>query len=92
MDLIEQREFLQFHKRLTRLHKGFKDWTTYLKLVVGNAWRRFQNIFFNWAYPGLFFVYFRLFKHKLQFLQKINVKISIQYTVPGLIFYHRHLA
>jgi len=28
----------------------------------------------KWAYPGLFFIYFRLFKHTLQFLQQINVK------------------
>ena len=39
----------------------------------------------NWANPGLFFIYFCLFKHTLQFLQQINVKIvmSIQYMVPG---------
>ena len=28
----------------------------------------------KWANPGLFFIYFRLFKHTLQFLQQINVK------------------
>ena len=31
-------------------------------------------VFLNWAKPGLFFIYFRLFKHTLQFLQQINVK------------------
>ena len=31
--------------------------------------------------PGLFFIYFRLFKHIFQFLQQTNVKI--QYMVPG---------
>ena len=40
-------------------------------------------LFLKWANPGLFFVYFRLFKHTLQFLQQINVKMSIQYTVLG---------
>ena len=29
---------------------------------------------YTWAKPGLFFIYFRLFKHTLQFLQQINVK------------------
>ena len=28
----------------------------------------------KWTNPGLFFIYFRLFKHKSQFLQQINVK------------------
>ena len=28
----------------------------------------------KWAIPGLFLIYFRLFKHTLQFLQQINVK------------------
>ena len=37
----------------------------------------------KWANPGLFFVYFRLFKQTLQFLQQINVKMSIQYPAPG---------
>ena len=42
-------------------------------------------IIFLWANPGLFFIYYRLFKHTLQFLQQINVKnvISIQCTVLG---------
>ena len=30
--------------------------------------------FLKWANPGLFFVYFRLFKQTIQFLQQINVK------------------
>ena len=29
---------------------------------------------FVWAIAGLFFVYFRLFKQTLQFIQQINVK------------------
>ena len=37
----------------------------------------------KWANPGLFFVYFRLFKQTLQFLQQINVKMSIQYPALG---------
>ena len=32
------------------------------------------NLFKKWAIPGLFFIYFRLFVHKLQILQQINVK------------------
>ena len=37
------------------------------------------------ANPGLFIIYFRPFKHTLQFLLQIHVKMfmSIQYTVPG---------
>ena len=36
--------------------------------------------FLNWANPGLFFVYFGLFKQTTQFLQQMNVKnvMSIQ--------------
>ena len=35
----------------------------------------FNILFFKkWANPGLFFVYFHLFKQTLQFLQQINVK------------------
>ena len=35
-----------------------------------------HSLFFKkkWAYPGLFLICFRLFKHTLQFLQQINVK------------------
>ena len=33
-----------------------------------------QSFFKKWAILGLFFVYFRLFKQTLQFLQQINVK------------------
>ena len=36
-------------------------------------WEKGKNHFL-WANPGLFFIYFRLFKHTLQFLQQINVK------------------
>ena len=39
---------------------------------------------FKWAIPGLFFVYFSLFKQTLQFLYQIFVnKMSIQYLVLG---------
>ena len=31
-------------------------------------------VFLKWANRGLFFIYFCLFKHTLQFLQQINVK------------------
>ena len=31
------------------------------------------NVFFKMGHPGLFFIYFRLFKHTLQFSQQINV-------------------
>ena len=36
--------------------------------------KEFKITFFRWANPGLFFIYFRLFKQTLQFLQQINVK------------------
>ena len=32
-----------------------------------------SGVFFKWANTGLFLIYFRLFKHPLEFLQ-INVK------------------
>ena len=45
-------------------------------------WRR-QNVQFKkWAFPGLFFIYFRLFNQALQLLQQMW-KISIQYSVLG---------
>ena len=34
----------------------------------------FDIVFKKWANPGLFLIYFNLFKHTLQFLQQINVK------------------
>ena len=39
----------------------------------------------KWAIHGLFFIYFRLFKQTLQFLQQIYVEnvMYIQYMVPG---------
>ena len=40
--------------------------------TFSGLWR--QRNFFKWTIPGLFFVYFCLFKQKLQFLQHINVK------------------
>ena len=33
-----------------------------------------HDFFIKWANPGLFFIYFHLFKHTLQCLQLINVK------------------
>ena len=41
-----------------------------------SKWHQIEQLWY-------FFIYFRLFKHTLQFLQQINVKKSIQYTVPG---------
>ena len=37
------------------------------------TWTAVRN-FKNWANPGLFFIYFCLFKHTLQYLQQIIVK------------------
>ena len=49
-----------------------------------NGWQFWIRIFLNGAIPGLFFIYFLVFKQTLQFLQQIGVwKKSIQYTVPG---------
>ena len=39
-----------------------------------DLWLIFEQLFKKWANPGLFFIYFCLFKHTLQFLQQINVK------------------
>ena len=48
-----------------------------------NIYERLSG-FFKWANPGLFFVYFGLFKQTLQiFTTNICEKMSIQYTVPG---------
>ena len=33
--------------------------------------------------PGVFFVYFHYFQSNITSLQQFNVKISIQYPVPG---------
>ena len=35
----------------------------------------------KWANPGLFFVYFRLFKQTTN----MNVKMTIQYPAPGFV-------
>ena len=40
-------------------------------------------VFLKMGHPGLFFFYFCLFKQAVQFLQQINVKIIIQYTLLG---------
>ena len=38
----------------------------------------------KWTNPGSFLIYFRHFKHTLQFLQQIKMwKMSIQFTVQG---------
>ena len=42
--------------------------------------------FFKWANPGLFLIYFHLFKNTLQILQQTGTyvkKMSIQYMVLG---------
>ena len=39
--------------------------------------------FKKWTNPGLFFIYFRLLKQTLQFLQQKMGKMSIQYLVSG---------
>ena len=49
----------------------------------GEANRIVQRLFLGIPNFISFFVYFRLFKQALQFLQQINVKMSIQYLVPG---------
>ena len=43
-----------------------------------------QIMFFKWATPGLFLVYFRLFKQTLQFLQQIYVKKCYDHPVYGV--------
>ena len=65
----------KWHLNKLRNHVGSMDFK-----------RQFVKCFFlkKWANPGLFFIYFRIFKHTLQILQQIGVwKLSIQYTVPG---------
>ena len=48
-------------------------------LAIWSHWRPF----FKWANPGLFFTYFRLFKHITIFTTNKCEKMSVQYTVPG---------
>ena len=38
----------------------------------------------KWAIPGLFFIYFPLFKGKIQFLQQINVKNAHPVYIAGI--------
>ena len=44
-----------------------------------------QDFFLKWAQPQSLHIYFRLFKHTLQFLQQLNVKtvMTIQYMALG---------
>ena len=43
-----------------------------------------HKVFFKWASPGLFYVYFRSFQTNIAiFTTNICEKMSIQYTVPG---------
>ena len=39
---------------------------------------------FKWAIPGLFFIYLRLFKQTLQFLQQINVEKCYVHPSPPI--------
>ena len=43
----------------------------------------YQRYFFKWAIPGLFFIYFCLFKQTLQFLQQIYVEKCYVHPVYG---------
>ena len=53
-----------------------KAWKSFRKQGRPKAsWQEIDLLLFKkMANPGLFFIYFRLFKHTLQFLQQINVK------------------
>ena len=48
------------------------SWPLFCLFSFPSSTNRYDG-FFKWANPGLFFIYFRLFKHALQFLQQINV-------------------
>ena len=58
-------------------------WATSLPSLFANNFFVFHFYFNKWAIHGLFFIYFRLFKPTLQFLQQICIKKSIQYMLLG---------
>ena len=72
---------------MSKPFKAFDKWPSFEKLKCKNVSFLFNNtLFFKWANPGLFFVYFRSFQTNIKtILQQINVKNvkSIQYTAPG---------
>ena len=60
-----------------KLHNSLRQWMT-------KDIKHFAVNVKKWAILGLFFVYFRIFKQTLQFLQQINVwKMSIHHMVLG---------
>ena len=66
-------------KALSLIIPLFTDtWTQSYKII-------FSVCFKNWAIPGLFFIYFRLFKKYYNSYNKYMCKnvITIQYTLPG---------
>ena len=56
---------------LRQLHKGHKTrFSQHTKMFYWDVWVRYLL----YIITGLFFIYFRLFKNTLQFLQQINMK------------------
>ena len=80
------------HKRLFRLHPLH----VVLQLrrdrwhLAGGGRRRREVRMEKWTNPGLFFVYFRLFKQTFQFLQQKYVKISHPVAAAGLRTHDHH--
>ena len=71
--------FANFRLKLTSLKKShsneMKSSQVKIKIRLSPKYENIlQHNFFKWPKPGLFFIYFSLFKQTLPFLQKINVK------------------
>ena len=64
------KSFFTFAKKLRVQLSGI----FYLELSFVKFRERWTRNLIKWAIPDIFLVYFCLYKHKLQFLQQINVK------------------
>ena len=89
--IYQQCQGLYVQRQLESKPPGFDPWpweriTFQCFSSQSECLKGFRNMLFKWAHPWLFFIYFRLFKQTIQFLQQINVKnvkISIHYIAPG---------
>ena len=61
-----------------------EDKHTLIRYITIRMYSNLMHLFFKWANPGLFLVYFRPFQTNVTiFTTNKCEKISIQYTVPG---------
>ena len=83
-------DFQESKKRLLKSNGGGILWKEPGKLfkISSITWSMFLILVFSFSFlkganPGLFFIYFCLFKQTIQFLQQINVKMASQYSALG---------